>query len=342
VPRIAFGSLTLVAALALPAGSKAASATLLQPRTLQVNPSTRPIVAKQTGVQAAGDPSPPQSQTGGVAGSSTTEDDPDDGAVAAVPSDANSNDSLNFNDHPITVPATGDNASMRVRVSWPSSTGDWDVKLYEDVNGDGRSQNDEPVVGTSQTRPSNVEEVSVSGTPRLTAGKKYVLRVNNFAASAADNYDVDITFEAPPPFEPPSSGATTPATPGGAAPLTFGARTRVALELVARRIPAQGPFKVRVRNANGFGIAGRLSGQTPKPVTVTRKRRIKLKARSFRVAANARRTVTLRLPRALQRLLKRRGRLALRLTASVTDPAGSKRNLRKNVTLRLTQPRRRR
>jgi hypothetical protein len=164
-----------------------------------VNPSTRPIVAKETGVPDAGEPSPPQSQTGGVAGSSPTEDDPDDGAL--TPGDANSNDTLSYNDHPITVPATGDNASMSVRVSWTSLAGDWDIKLYEDTNGNGKSDNDEPVVGTSQTGTTNVEEVSANGTPRLPGGKKYVLRVNNFAATAADNYDVDITFEAPPPFK---------------------------------------------------------------------------------------------------------------------------------------------
>jgi hypothetical protein len=166
-----------------------------------VNPSTRPIVAKDTGVQDAGEASPPQSQTGGVAGSSTTEDDPDDGA--AVPGDdSNDDDTVSYNDHPITVPATGDNASMSVRVSWTSLSGDWDIKLYEDTNSDGKSQSTEPVVSTSQTGPSNIEEVSANGTPRLPGGKKYVLRVNNFAATAADNYDVDITFEAPPPFKP--------------------------------------------------------------------------------------------------------------------------------------------
>ena len=35
---------------------------------------------------------------------------------------------------------------MSVRVSWASLAGDWDVKLYEDTNGDGKSQDDEPVV----------------------------------------------------------------------------------------------------------------------------------------------------------------------------------------------------
>ena len=162
-----------------------------------VNPSTRPIVAKETGVPDPGEPSPPQAQTGGVAGSSTTEDDPDDGATPS--GDANSNDPANYNDHPITVPSTGDNATMSVRVSWASPASDWDVKLYEDTNGDARSQDDEPVVGTSQTGPGNVEEVSASGRPRLQPGKKYVLRVNNFAG--AESYDVDITFEPPLPFK---------------------------------------------------------------------------------------------------------------------------------------------
>jgi len=157
-----------------------------------VNPSTRPIVAKETGVQDAGEPSPPETRTGGVTGNA---DDPtSDGAVPAVPPDADSDDPLNYNDHPITVPMTGDNASMSVRVSWTALTGDWDVKLYEDTNGDGKSQAAEPVVSTSQTGPSNIEEVSANGAPRLPSGKKYVLRVNNFAATPADGYDVDITF----------------------------------------------------------------------------------------------------------------------------------------------------
>ncbi len=166
-----------------------------------VNPSTRPIVAKETGVQDPGEPSPPQTQTGGVTGSSTTEDDPDDGAVPAAPPNANSNASINYNDHPITVPMTGDNASMSVRVSWVSLVGDWDIKLYEDTNGNGKSENTEPVVSTSQTGPSNIEEVSAHATPRFAGGEKYVLRVNNFSATAADNYDVDITFAPPPPLK---------------------------------------------------------------------------------------------------------------------------------------------
>ena len=161
-----------------------------------VNPSTRPLVAKASGVPNAGEPSPPQQRSGGVAGAA---DDPaNDGAAPS--GDPESDDTLNYNDHPITVPATGDNASMNVRVSWQAQASDWDIKLYEDSNGDGKSANETTVVGTSQTGPSNVEEVSAQGTPRLTPGKKYVLRVNNFAA--IESYTVDITFAAPPPFKP--------------------------------------------------------------------------------------------------------------------------------------------
>jgi hypothetical protein len=89
---------------------------------------------------------------------------------------------------------------MNVRVEWPTPTSDWDVRLYEDTNGDGVSQDDEPIAGKSQTGPSNFEEVSVGGQPRLAAGKKYVLRVNNFAA--VEGYEVKITYTAPLPLKP--------------------------------------------------------------------------------------------------------------------------------------------
>lgn len=115
----------------------------------------------------------------------------------------------------------------------------------------------------------------------------------------------------------------------------FGARTLVTLRLADRRIPARGPLKVRVTNRNGFAVAGRLSGRTTRRVSVSRKRLIRLKAKSFRVGANAKKTVRLRLPEALRRLLKRERKLSLRLTARVRDPAGNTRTVRKTVAPRL-------
>ena len=134
-------------------------------------------------------------------------------------------------------------------------------------------------------------------------------------------------------------GEVTPPAPGGGTP-GFGAASLVTLRLSARRIPAAGPLKVRVTNANGFPLAGTLSGQTTNRVAVARRVRIKLKAKSFSVGGNATKTVPLRLPKVLQRLLKGNGKLSLRLTAQVTDPAGNTRTVKKKVIPRLKRKRR--
>jgi Ca2+-binding RTX toxin-like protein len=117
--------------------------------------------------------------------------------------------------------------------------------------------------------------------------------------------------------------------------VAFGAKTLVTLRLVSARIPARGPLPVRIVNANGFAVTGGVSGQTTKPVTVSRKRRVSLKRRSFSVGANSRKTVKLKLPAALRRVLKRTGRLSLRLTVRVKDPADNTRIVRKKVTPKL-------
>jgi RTX calcium-binding nonapeptide repeat (4 copies) len=122
--------------------------------------------------------------------------------------------------------------------------------------------------------------------------------------------------------------------------LAFGSNTRVTLQLAAGRIPAAGPLKVRVQNANGFTVTGEASGQTTKKIDVSRKRRVKLKAKGFSVGANAKKTVKLTLPAALRRLLKRTGKLSLRLTVRVKDPAGNTRTVTKKVTPKLKRRRR--
>jgi hypothetical protein len=129
----------------------------------------------------------------------------------------------------------------------------------------------------------------------------------------------------------------TPATDAWnvSAPVVFGARTLVTLKLAAARIPAKGPIKIRVANANGFLIRGKLGGATVKPVSVASKKRVKLRAKAFRVSAHAKKTIDLRLPKRLQTLLKRQRKLRLRLAATVRDPAGHTRTVRKTVSLRL-------
>ena len=64
-------------------------------------------------------------------------------------------------------------------------------------------------------------------------------------------------------------------------------------------------------------------------------------SRAFGVEAGKGRTVRLRLPRYLRRVLARRGRLSLRLALRVQDPAGNKRTVRKRVGPRLRRASRR-
>jgi hypothetical protein len=109
----------------------------------------------------------------------------------------------------------------------------------------------------------------------------------------------------------------------------------VSLSLAGKRIPAKGPVKIRVANANAFDVTGRLAGQTANRVKVARKVRVKLPAKSFRVAAGRRITVALKLPTRLRKLLRRQRKLSMRFTATVRDPAGNRRTATKRITVRL-------
>ena len=142
----------------------------------------------------------------------------------------------------------------------------------------------------------------------------------------------------------------TASNPAGAASQTsaskrvlpaFGARALVTLKLAAARMRASGPLNVQVANANDFKLTGKLSGQTIDRISVSRRVRVKFRAKSFRLPANAKKTIKLKLPIALRRVLARKQKLRLRLTAKVTDPAGNTRTVRKRVTPRLAKnPRR--
>jgi hypothetical protein len=86
-----------------------------------------------------------------------------------------------------------------------------------------------------------------------------------------------------------------------------------------------------VRNRNSFAVSGRLGA---------RRKRARTRTKGFDVRANARKTVKLKLPRQLRRLLVRKRRVALRLSAVVKDPAGNQRSVIKRVKPRLKRPRR--
>jgi hypothetical protein len=137
-----------------------------------------------------------------------------------------------------------------------------------------------------------------------------------------------VAIVAPKPSpKPPGPGVTPP--PPGRGPLAFGSRTQVTLRAASRRIRAKGPLRIRVANANLFEIRGRLAGVTVRRIG---RRQARLPARTFRVPARASRTVALKLPQALRNRLMRRGTLALRLTATVIDPAGNRRAVKRRIS----------
>jgi FG-GAP-like repeat len=136
--------------------------------------------------------------------------------------------------------------------------------------------------------------------------------------ATADN--VKLTLDTRPPAR---ASAATPSRPRRPA---FGAGTKVTVRLAGARIGANGPVAVRVSNANAFAVYGTVTGRVA---------RAKLAAKGFTVAARGRRTVKLALSKKLRRELRRKGRLVVRLTLAVQDPAGNRRTLSAQVVPRL-------
>ena len=102
---------------------------------------------------------------------------------------------------------------------------------------------------------------------------------------------------------------------------------------------ADGRVTVVVANANPFTVRATLSGATAKAVVVGRKRpRVALKARILHVAPAASKAITLQLPAMLRSLLRRQGKLSLRLQAKLRDPACTTRVVTKAVAPRAAVP----
>jgi hypothetical protein len=136
------------------------------------NPSTRPLVMKESGRPATGDPSPPQQfASRGEAAPCANFDDPPETC---------------YEDHPITVPSGEgiDNASATVRIEWATPASDYDMKVLEDGQ----------VIATSGQGATNFEE-AVLADP---AGD-YVVRVINYAA--VEPWSGTVTFEGPEPYQ---------------------------------------------------------------------------------------------------------------------------------------------
>ena len=169
------------------------------PYTWHINPSTRPLVAKDRGGTVTGVPSPPVTFSGTVAGP------PPDGAAPCA--DFDTTDPGCWNDHGFTVPGGPgiQNDTAVVRIEWISPGSDWDMKVFRDTNGDGSSVGETQLVGSSGAGTTGFEQTSI-GQPTLTAGQ-YVVRVINWAA--AEPYNGNVRFYSPEPFQPATTETWT-------------------------------------------------------------------------------------------------------------------------------------
>jgi hypothetical protein len=173
-----------------------------------------------------------------------------------------------------------------------------------------------------------------AGSPALDAGSAFGLTTDQRGlgrpsdlpsiANFSDGSDIGAVE-----VQAPAVPAGPPAVPP--APQAFGAKTLVSIR-AARRIRRRSRLPVVVTNRNEFRVTGRLSG---------RRRAAKIRSRTLNIAARSRARLRLRLPRAVRRILIRRGRVTLRLTAKVRDPAGNSRRVSRRVTVRLRAPARR-
>ncbi|MGH2713223.1 MAG: M14 family metallopeptidase [Thermoleophilaceae bacterium] len=144
-----------------------------------VNPSTRPLVMKESGRPATGEPSAQQefASRGGTAPCANFDTPPP----------------TCYEDHEITVPSGAgiDNAKATFRIEWPTPVSDWDMKIYR-ADASGNATGDP--VATSGQGTTNFEQAVVADP----AGD-YVVRVINYAA--VEPWSGTVTFAGPGPFQ---------------------------------------------------------------------------------------------------------------------------------------------
>jgi hypothetical protein len=165
-----------------------------------INPSTRPLVAEDSGRQAQGSPSPPQADSG----DSTTTVPP----IGCA--DFDTDDPNCWNDHAFTVPGDPgtDNDAATVSIEWALPVNDWDLKVFRDTDSDGTSQaeTEADLVASSGNPPPGTSESATFVSPEAPDGRlqpgDYVARVVNYAAPAPDPYELTVQFEGPGAFSP--------------------------------------------------------------------------------------------------------------------------------------------
>jgi len=186
--------------------------------TWDVNPSTRPLIAKDSGREPTGDPSPPQQFSSNGSTTPCAEyDNPPPGC---------------YEDHLITVPSGAgiDNAKATFRIEF-SPLSDYDMKIYRaDANGNATG---DPVATSGHGATDG--EVGYEEATILDPAGTYVVRVQNYAG--VDPWTGTVTFAGPDTYGAPQQEAYTLTceTPQGvvkAARQVFVARgERLALDL---------------------------------------------------------------------------------------------------------------
>ena len=140
--------------------------------------------------------------------------------------------------------------------------------------------------------------------------------------------------------EPPGGGEEPPGPPPGPppAPLAFGPQTLVELDLAKAKIRAKAPLPVLVSNGNDFPVTGELSGRAAKGGKAGSRRATaaaKLKPKPINVVGRGEQQVKMKLPKKLRRALARKGKLKLRMSATVLDPAGNSRRVDDTLVVKL-------
>ena len=176
-----------------------------------------------------------------------------------------------------------------------------------------------------------------TGSPAIDAGSAFGLTTDQRGQRRPSNF-----ISIPDRADGSDIGAVELAAPApAAAAAAFGSKTLVTLKLLKSRITTRSPVQVRITNKNGFVVTGRISAATIAKVKVSKRKVVKTKTAKFTIKASGRKTVKLRLPKALRKLLRRKHRLSLRLTAKVKDPAGHTRTVKKKIKPKLKLKRRR-
>ncbi len=131
------------------------------------------------------------------------------------------------------------------------------------------------------------------------------------------------------------SGGQPAVTPG------FGGRTNVSLRLsVPASTSRKNKVRVKVRSENPFKLKGVLFLRTKGPVRLAdgRVRTVRLRTTNFTLGDNGLKTLSVRLPYSLRKLLRAEGELRLFGTVVLADPRAAVRSVSKTLVPKLRKP----